>query len=64
MREILPHEVTFGLPSKISMNTLVMATQIMSASKTGVTAHQLHRMLDITYVSAWLMAHPGAPISA
>lgn len=29
----------------------------MNASKKGISAHQLHRMLDITYKSAWFMAH-------
>jgi len=43
--------------SKIPLNKWVLATHIMSASKTGVSAHQLHRMLGITYKSAWFMAH-------
>jgi hypothetical protein len=29
----------------------------MASSKKGVSAHQLHRMLGITYKSAWFMAH-------
>ena len=29
----------------------------MCSSKKGVSAHQLHRTLDITYRSAWFMAH-------
>jgi hypothetical protein len=29
----------------------------MTSSKKGVSAHQLHRTLDITYRSAWYMAH-------
>lgn len=43
--------------SKIPLNKWVLATHLMSASKTGVSAHQLHRMLDITYKSAWFMCH-------
>lgn len=43
--------------SKIPLNKWVLASHIMSASKTGVSAHQLHRMLDITYKSAWFMCH-------
>ena len=29
----------------------------MNASKKGVSAHQLHRTLGLTYKSAWFMAH-------
>lgn len=30
---------------------------LMCSSKKGISAHQLHRSLDITYKSAWLMCH-------
>ncbi len=43
--------------SKIPLNKWVLATHLMSASKSGVSAHQLHRMLEITYKSAWFMCH-------
>jgi transposase-like protein len=29
----------------------------MCSSKKGISAHQLHRILEITYKSAWFMAH-------
>ena len=29
----------------------------MASSKKGVSAHQLHRSLDISYEAAWFMAH-------
>src|SRR6266567_6682042 len=30
---------------------------LLCSSKKGMSAHQLHRMLDITYKTAWFMAH-------
>jgi transposase-like protein len=30
---------------------------LMASSKKGISAHQLHRTLEITYKSAWFMAH-------
>jgi transposase-like protein len=43
--------------SHIPLNTWLMAIHLMCASKKGMSAHQLHRMLGITYKSAWFMAH-------
>ena len=43
--------------SKIPLNKWVLATHLMSASKTGISVHQLHRMLGLTYKSAWFMCH-------
>ena len=43
--------------SKIPLTKWFMAFQLMASSKKGMSAHQLHRMLDITYKSAWFMAH-------
>ena len=43
--------------SHIPLRKWVLAFYLMSASKKGVSAHQLHRMLGITYKSAWFMAH-------
>src|SRR5258708_27794909 len=35
----------------------LMALFILCSSKKSVSAHQLHRMLGITYKTAWFMAH-------
>lgn len=43
--------------SHIALHKWVLATHLMAASKKGISAHQLHRMLGITYKSAWFMAH-------
>ena len=43
--------------SHIPLRKWVLAFYLMNASKKGVSAHQLHRMLGITYKSAWFMAH-------
>lgn len=43
--------------SHIPLPKWLLATHLMAASKKGISAHQLHRMLKITYKSAWFMAH-------
>jgi transposase-like protein len=43
--------------SHIPLSIWVIALHLMAASKKGMSAHQLHRMLGITYKSAWFMAH-------
>jgi hypothetical protein len=43
--------------SKIPLHTWLYATHLMTASKKGMSAHQLHRMLGVTYKTAWFMAH-------
>lgn len=43
--------------SKIPLNKWLMAVHLMCSSKKGISAHQLHRMLGITYKSAWFMCH-------
>jgi hypothetical protein len=35
----------------------LLAFHLMASSKKGVSAHQLHRTLGITYRSAWFMTH-------
>lgn len=43
--------------SHIPLSKWFMAFQLMASSKKGMSAHQLHRMLEITYKSAWFLAH-------
>jgi transposase-like protein len=43
--------------SHIALHKWLQGFHLMAASKKGVSAHQLHRALDITYRSAWFMAH-------
>lgn len=43
--------------SKISLAKWVLGFHLYASSKKGMSAHQLHRMLGITYKSAWFMAH-------
>lgn len=43
--------------SHIPLHKWALAFHLMSASKKGISAHQLHRMLGVTYRSAWFMCH-------
>ena len=55
-----PFSVTVGTvmeDSKIPLNKWVLAFHLMAASKKGMSAHQLHRMLGVTYKTAWFLCH-------
>lgn len=43
--------------ARIPLNKMLQATYLMTSSKKGISAHQLHRTLEITYKSAWFLAH-------
>jgi transposase-like protein len=43
--------------SKIKLHVWLQAAHLMSASKKGISAKQLERMLGVTYKTAWFMAH-------
>ena len=43
--------------SKIPLTKWFAATMMMCSSRKGISAHWMHRNLDITYKSAWFMAH-------
>ncbi len=42
--------------SHIPMTKWLLATHLMCASKKGMSAHQLHRMIGVPYKTAWFMA--------
>lgn len=43
--------------SKVPLNKWLLATYLLSSSKKGMSAHQIHRMLGVTYKTAWFMCH-------
>ena len=55
-----PFSVTVGTVferSHIPLTKWLLATELLTSSKKGISAHQLHRMLGVTYKTAWFMAH-------
>lgn len=42
--------------SHIPLNKWLLALHLVCTGRKGVSAHQLHRMLGVTYKSAWFMA--------
>jgi transposase-like protein len=43
--------------SKVPRHKWVLATHLMCSSKKGISSHQLHRTLGVTYKTAWFMSH-------
>jgi transposase-like protein len=43
--------------SKIPLHKWFQAAHLLCSSKKGMTSHQLHRILGITYKSAWYLSH-------
>jgi transposase-like protein len=43
--------------SHIKLNVWLQAFFLMASSKKGMSSHQLHRALGITYKSAWFLTH-------
>lgn len=43
--------------SHVPLHKWLMAIHFMTASKKGISSHQLHRMLSVTYKAAWFMSH-------
>lgn len=42
---------------RIPLHKALQAVYLMTSGKKGISAHQLHRVLEITYKSAWFLAH-------
>lgn len=43
--------------SHVPLHKWVLATHLLTASKKGMSSHQLMRMLGVTYKTAWFMSH-------
>lgn len=43
--------------SKVPLTKWMLATYLLVSSKKGISSHQLHRTLGVTYKTAWFMTH-------
>ena len=43
--------------ARMPLHKMLQAVYLMVSSKKGVSAHQLHRTLEVTYKTAWFLAH-------
>jgi transposase-like protein len=43
--------------ARLPLNKALQAAYLMTSSKKGISAHQLHRTLEVTYRTAWFLAH-------
>ena len=43
--------------SHVKLHKWFQAAHLLASIKKGISAHQLHRTLGVTYKSAWFMAH-------
>jgi transposase-like protein len=42
---------------RMPLHKMLQAVYLITSSKKGISAHQLHRVLEITYKSAWFLVH-------
>lgn len=42
---------------RLPLHKALQAVYLVTSSKKGISAHQLHRTLEITYKSAWFLLH-------
>src|SRR5882762_148136 len=55
-----PFTVTVGTVferSKIPLHKWLLAVYLLCSSKKGMSSHQMHRTLGVTYKTAWFMTH-------
>jgi transposase-like protein len=55
-----PFSVTVGTvfeSSHVPLHKWVYAVHLLTTSKKGISSHQLHRMLGVSYKTAWFMSH-------
>ena len=43
--------------SKVPLHKWLLANHLICSSKKGISAHQIHRTLDVTYKTAWFMCN-------
>lgn len=43
--------------SHVPLNVWLQAVHLMTSSKKGISSHQMMRLLDVTYKTAWFMTH-------
>lgn len=43
--------------ARIPLHKVLQAAHLMCSSKKGISAHQLHRILEVQYKTAWFLAH-------
>jgi transposase-like protein len=55
-----PYSITVGTvfeDSKVPLNKWLLLAFLMTSSKKGISAHQIHRTLGVSYKTAWFMCH-------
>jgi transposase-like protein len=43
--------------ARMPLHKILQAVHLMCSSKKGISAHQLHRLLEVQYKTAWFLAH-------
>ena len=43
--------------ARMPLHKIIQAVHLMCSSKKGISAHQLHRVLEVQYKTAWFLAH-------